>query len=112
MDNEDKANLLNLVYEIPVVGPFLSQVLLLAVPGAILFAFVWIFGNVFEESFGLAVFSLVGFGALLWWLNFFEKRTGLRMILPLPIVSISWIWVARLGLVFGAGLAVMAIFGW
>lgn len=100
MDNEGKAELLNVIYEIPVIGPILANLILLGVPlivaGAIFFALTAI-----SPTFGAASVVFVFSFVLLRWLQYFERKTGLSMILPIPFLKIYWSWIARVGIVLG-----------
>ena len=100
MENKDKAELLNVIYEIPVLGPILSNLILLGVPvivaGAIFFAL-----SAISADFGASVVIFLFFFVLLKWLQYFERKTGLTMILPIPILKIYWSWLARVGIVLG-----------
>lgn len=92
MNNEDKSNLLNLLIEIPKIGPIISLVILIG-PPAILIAII-------GESVGNAIVLILSIATLLW-LKFLENRAGIRMLLPIPIINIPWLWVTWVGIVMG-----------
>ncbi|MBT3189089.1 MAG: hypothetical protein HN736_05050 [Anaerolineae bacterium] len=92
MDNEDKSNLLNLLFEIPKIGGIISLIILLG-PLAILVTFtIDYLGNA-----NILVFSI----AMLLWLRFLENAVGIRMLLPIPIINIPWIWFTWAGILLG-----------
>ena len=72
MNNEDKANFLNLIYEIPVIGPLLSNVILLGVP-VIVAGVIFFLLTAISPTFGAASVVLVFSFVLLKWLNYFER---------------------------------------
>lgn len=92
MNNEDKSELLNFLFEIPKIGGLISLVILIGPPAILI--------GIIGESVGNAIVLIFSIATLLW-LKFLESRAGIKMLLPIPIINIPWLWVTWVGIAMG-----------
>ncbi len=92
MNTHDKSNLFNFLFDLPQIRGIISLIVLLGPPGILIAFTVDYLGDAI-----VLIFSIT----MLLWLRFLENSAGGRMLLPIPIINIPWLWFTWVGIVLG-----------